>query len=135
MKKKSRVNKKQNNINPKLPSTFILVGFILGLFSSSMRIIRYFLIRFINNSGLIEEIKISGINLPIINAWSLVLAIIFLALNICLLFIFLRIKKHPSEKDYIIVTIIGGAGLLVGAGFGGLLVLAGGILGIVKYKK
>ncbi len=109
----------------------VLIGVILGFLGSLWGIGSYFLYKNIDDTGLLQLMGASGIfkNILIL---SLVGSIIGIVLSIILIFYLVKIAKEPSRMDFIIVTILGALGTFLGMGLGGILVLIGGIIGIVK---
>ena len=109
----------------------VLIGVILGFIGSLWGIGSYFLYKNIDNAGLLQMIGVSGVfnNLLIL---SLIGSVIGVILSIILIFYLVKISKGPSKTDFIVITVLGALGIFLGMGLGGILVLIGGIVGIVK---
>jgi hypothetical protein len=119
----------------KAPFVWALIGVIFGFFESLMRIGQYFMAKSLNQRLSGNLFNFAGLDLGVIMIWSLILSIIGLILSIALIFYVVKLAKNPTKKDYIVTTVLGGLGLFLGMGLGGILVLVGGIIGIVKSNK
>ncbi|MBU0760576.1 MAG: hypothetical protein KJ600_06425 [Nanoarchaeota archaeon] len=114
----------------KAPFVLVLIGVILGLLLSLMRIVSYFVLKRIDWSVSDSLQMFEGLML-----WHLILSITGIILSLVLIFYVVRIGKKLTRKDSIVVTVLGGLGIFLGLGIGGVLVLIGGIIGIVKSDK
>ncbi|MBR9705289.1 hypothetical protein GOV12_07790 [Candidatus Pacearchaeota archaeon] len=113
----------------------ILIGVILGLLFSILGIGNYFWFKSMNQELKNEFISLIGINLELMVLWSLISSIIGLVLSIIIIFYIIRIIRNPTKIDFIVITVLGCLGLFFSMSVGGILVLIGGIIGIVKSNK
>ena len=126
----------------KTPYIFVLIGVILGFLGSMSGFGQYFIFKSVNQgqggffseffSGFFNQV---GVNFGNILIWILISSIVGLILSIILIFYAIKFSKGPTEMDCIITTILGGLGIFLGMGLGGILVLIGGIMGIVRSNK
>jgi hypothetical protein len=112
----------------------ILIGIIIGFVVSFVGIVQYFMFKSIEtNQGFISEFfGAAGVNLGGMMVWALVSSIIGLVLSIVLIFYLIKIKRNPTRGAFIVILILGIIGTPLGMGLGGVLVLIGGIIGIIK---
>tara|TARA_Y100000310_G_scaffold151207_1_gene150741 strand:- start:1336 stop:1740 length:405 start_codon:yes stop_codon:yes gene_type:complete len=118
----------------KAPFILILIGIIIGFLASLIGIVQYFMFKSIEtNQGAISEFfGGAGVNLGTMMGWALISSIIGLVLSIVLIFYLIKIKRNPTKGAFIVILILGIIGIPLGMGLGGILVLIGGIVGIVK---
>lgn len=122
-------------MNQKTPYILVLIGVILGFFVSLLNIFKYFLFKS-EMFGLFSDFySLSGFDFDILLKISLIMSFIGILFSIILIFYVVKISKNPVKKDFIIITVLGGVGALLGMGIGGILVLVGGIIGITKSNE
>jgi hypothetical protein len=117
----------------KIPFILVLIGDILGFLGSLYSIGTYFLFTSMEDEfGQIYQMM--GFNFKALMLLSLVAAVFGLLLSLCLIYYVVRINKTPTRTDFIVTAILGGIGVFT-MGLGGILVLVGGIVGVVKLEK
>ena len=119
----------------KAPFVWVLIGVIFGFFSSLTGIGRYFMFKSANQGIFTGFFNAVGINFEAVLIWTLISSIIGLVLSIALIFYVIKLARNPTKTDCIVSTVLGGLGIFLGMGMGGVLVLIGGIVGIVKSNK
>jgi uncharacterized BrkB/YihY/UPF0761 family membrane protein len=119
----------KKRVKSKAPFILMLIGIILGGLSSLTMIFYYFMMRNLKNNPLMGFMMegFSGLF-----TYYLISGIVGIILTIVLIFYIIKIKNDPKEKDFIISSILGGIGIILGMGVGGILILIGGIIGAVK---
>lgn len=121
----------------KLIFIIIIIGIIIGFLFS--------LITLWDNAQFYISSKHITFNEEILPNWnlylkigvilSLISSIAGLILSIILVIYLLKIKKKPTKKNFIVISILGAVGLLTNFRLGAILVLIGGIIGIYRYKN
>lgn len=112
-----------------------LVGTIVGGVLSLWGIVNYFIAKSaVDNGAAFEQFAQLGVDMGSILMLGLIMSIVGLVLSIVLAFIVKGLAKKPTKKAYIWATIIGAVGLFTGMSIGGLVVVIGGIIGIVKSR-
>ncbi|MFP4403511.1 MAG: hypothetical protein ACLFPJ_04125 [Candidatus Woesearchaeota archaeon] len=115
----------------KIPFILTLIGIILGFFGSIFGIIHYLLFKTINQE-FDNFFSSFGFNFELLLKFNLITSIIGIIICFILIFYIKKLKKNPTKTDYIIITFLGGFGIILGMGIGGILILIGGIIGIIK---
>ena len=119
----------------KTPFIWALIGVIIGVLSSLSTIGNYFLYKTLEGKEYFGQfLSQFGANFDSLIIWSLISGIIGLVISVALIFYLVKITKKPAKNDYIVVTVLGALGGFIGMGFGGFLVLIGGIIGITRSK-
>ncbi len=115
----------------KAPFIFALVGVILGFVFSLIGFLQYFLFRNYYQGFFSEFFNASGMDFSAILTWMLISSIIGMILSLILIFYVVRLSREPDKKDCIVTLVLGSLGIFLGMGFGGILVVVGGITGII----
>lgn len=115
----------------KVPFILILIGVILGGLAELSRVFSYFIIKYAK-SEIPDAFATLGMDISIFTTWMLVSGLLGVLITIILIFYLIKIKNNPVKKSFIIITILSVAGIISGMSVGGLLILIGGIIGIVK---
>jgi hypothetical protein len=129
-------------IKQKIPHGLIVVGTLLIFFRSLKIFEQYlFLDRLISIGGTIDNLFFQSFFNSILTDWAggilglAVISVLGLILSGVLVFYFVRILQSPTRKDFIVITFLGVAGILISSGIGGILILVAGFLGIKKYSQ
>ena len=115
----------------KAPFIWTLIGVIIGFFGSLMGIYQYFMFKSMDQGFFGSFLNATGANFT----WNLISSIIGLILSVVLIFYVVKLAKNPAKTDCIVTTVLGGLGVFLGMGLGGVLVVVGGVVGIVKSNK
>lgn len=118
----------------KAPFVLGLIGVIIGFLLSIQQIFSYFIFKNFQSGWFGNFFNVFGVDINSILLLSLISAVIGLVIGVVITIYLIKIKKEPIKKNYIIFTVLSAISLFTGFGFGGLLCLIGGIIGIVKTK-
>ena len=119
----------------KAPFVWTLIGVIFGFFGSLMGIGQYFMFKSMDQGFFSGFFNAAGVNFGAVMMWNLISSIIGLILSLALIFYVVKLARNPTKTDCIVTTVLGGLGVFLGMGLGGILVVIGGIIGIVKSNK
>lgn len=119
----------------KAPFVLVLIGVIYGFFMSLLGIVQYFIFTSVDQGFFSGFSEVFGVDFEVILLWGLISSIIGLILSLALIFYVVKLASNPAKTDCIVTTALGGLGIFLGMGLGGILVLIGGIIGIVKSNK
>lgn len=115
----------------KTPSILVLVGIILGFLSSIIGLIEYFILKSVGFK-LFGDFKLFFQIAELSITWILIASVIGIILSIVSIFYLKKLKKSQSKSNYVALLVLGVIGMPFGMGIGGLIVLIGGIIGIVR---
>ena len=118
----------------KTPFVWTLIGVIFGVLGSLSGIMKYFVVQS-TDQGFSDIFNAFGVNIEKLMMIQLIMSIVGLLLSLALIYYVIKLAKNPTRKDYIVTTVLGGLGMFIGMGFGGILVLIGGIIGILNTNK
>ncbi len=119
----------------KTPYILTLIGVILGFITSFITILQYFFFKSFGQDFVNSFFNGIEFNINIILNFILISSILGLLFSVILTFYVVRLSKNPTKKDFIVTIVLGSLGALIGMGIGGILVLIGGIIGIVKLEE
>ena len=120
----------------KTPYLLCLIGLIVGTVLLFVSVLQYFIFKtfissILSQFSILLPFDILSMLLPLI----LISTIIGFILAIILLIFVIKLKKEPTKRNFIIITVISAIGLFTGLNIGAIVSLIGGILGIVRFNK
>tara|TARA_Y100000310_G_scaffold236738_1_gene239983 strand:+ start:406 stop:789 length:384 start_codon:yes stop_codon:yes gene_type:complete len=120
----------------KTPYLLCLIGLIVGAAFLLISVIEFFIFK-----SLISSVLGKFFTFFLIQIFSMLLPLIFIStiisfiLVIILLIFVIKLKKEPTRRNFIVITVISAIGIFTGLSFGAIISLIGGILGIVRSDK
>jgi len=119
----------------KAPFVWILIGVIFGFLESLFGVYKIFVFTSVNQGFFSGFFSTVGVNFATLLKWNLIYSSLGLIVVTALIFYTVKIAKTPTMKNFITTTVLGGLGMFLGITLGGILVLIGSIIGIIKSKN
>lgn len=123
------------------PFILIIVGVVIGIFSA---IFQFFLAIFGIGFNLLARLLTQesapelGIFLEVLgfrDIFTLIAPLIGLCISLALIYYIIKFARTPTKNDAIVTIVLGSVGTFLGMTLSGIIVLAGGIVGIVQIGK